>query len=333
MFQYDNSEFIDFLKKEGFLVPSSGHSNYPATPLSMASTLNMDYVQSFVPVLDQTSHRWLMAPFIDHSRLRALLEAQGYQTISLSTNWTITDNVTTDRYLHPFPVMLTDFEGFVMDFTPLQSVGPLISGFASVPTPESHRRIVQYAFATLADLPRRPGPKFVFAHIISPHPPFVFDRDGRPLDSPHLFTFQDANEFPGSLAEYRQRYVEQVQFVNLQLQKTIDAILSESATPPIIILQADHGSGLLTDLTSSENTCVRERFSTFAAYYLPDLSPDVIPPDISTVNLFRIILNEYFEAQLPLLEGKQYFYEDTQAYYNFEDVTGRLSEPCVLPKE
>jgi hypothetical protein len=331
LFEFDNSEFVSYLEKRGFVVPSSSHSNYPATPLSIASTLNMDYIQSLAPALGQTPQRWLMAPFIDHSRIRSVLEAQNYKTISISTNWTITDNVTTDRYLHPLPIMLTDFEGFVMDMTPLGSLGPLVSRFASLSDPESHRKVIQYNFITLAGLSETPGPKFIFAHIISPHPPFVFDRNGNPLGSDHSFTFQDANEFPGSLEEYRHRYTEQVRFVNQQLRETIDAILSQSATPPIIILQADHGSGLLTDLNSLENTCIRERFSPFAAYYLPGLERGVIPSDISTVNLFRIILNEYFGAQLALLENREYFYKDTQAYYDFEDVTSQLDESCILP--
>lgn len=333
MFGFDNSEFMSYLQDKNFVVPTFSHSNYPATPLSIASTLNMDYIQSLAPSLGKLPYRWLMAPLIDHSRIRALLESQGYQTVSISTNWTITDNVTTDRYLHPFPVMLTDFEGYVMDMTPLQSLQPLISGFASLPNSESHRRIIQFNFSTLADLPKLPGPKFVFAHIISPHPPFVFDQNGRALDSSHSFTFQDANEYPGSLEEYRRRYTDQVQFVNQQLQKTIDAILAQSDTAPIILLQADHGSGLLTDLASPEHTCIRERFSPFAAYYLPDVRPDAIPDDISTVNLFRVVLNEYFAAQLPLLRNEQYFYTGAETYYDFVDVTDRLDETCALPKE
>jgi hypothetical protein len=333
MFGFDNSEFLGYLQERGFILPTSSRSNYPSTPLSIASTLNLEYIQTLVPSLDQSPHRWLMAPFIDHSRTRALLELQGYQTVSLSTNWTITDNVTTDRYLQPFPVMLTDFEGFAMDQTPLKMFEPLLKRVASVSTSESHRKIVQYSFATLANLAETPGPKFIFAHIISPHPPFVFDRAGEPLDSSHSFTFQDANEFPGSSGEYKKRYIEQVQFVNHQLEQTIDAILAQSEIPPIIILQSDHGSGLLTDLTSPKNTCIRERFSPFAAYYLPQVNHEAIPPGISAVNLFRIILNEYFDAQLPLLDEKQYFYESTQTYYDFEDVTARLDEACVLPKE
>lgn len=333
MFAFDNSEFIAYLQDNGFVVPVAGHSNYPATPLSVASMLNMDYIQSLAPALDTSPHRWLMTPFIDHSRTRELLEAQGYQSISISTNWTITDNVTTDRYFHPLPVMLTDFEGFIMDRTPLRFMEPILRSFTSLSTAESHREIILYNFTTLAELPDLPGPKFVFVHLISPHPPFVFDQAGMPLHSTQSFTFQDANEFPGSLQEYRNQYIGQVQFVNQQLRKTIDSILEQSDIPPVILLQADHGSGLLTDLGSSEKTCVRERFSTFAAYYLPTVGEDEIPSDISAVNLLRIIFNQYFDAQLPLLESKQFFYSDMQTYYDFEDVTGRLDEPCVLPRE
>jgi len=333
MFKFDNSEFINDLQDKGFIVPVSNRSNYPVTPLSLASTLNMDYIPAFVPALDNSPQHWLMAPFIDHSRVRALLESQGYKTVAISTNWTITDNVTTDLYLHPFPVMLTDFEGFVLDLTPVQLFEPVLGSFASLPTAESHREVIRYNFETLADLPKIPGPKFVFAHIISPHPPFVFDRDGKPLDSAYSFTFQDANEFPGSSKEYPQRYVEQVQFVNQNLQKMIDAILAQSSTPPIIILQADHGSGTLTDLTSLEHTCIRERFSPFAAYYLPGVGVDVIPSDMSNVNIFRIIFDQYFDAELPLLENRQYFYKDPQTFYEFEDVTARMNDQCVVPKE
>ena len=331
MFDFDNSEFISYLQQAGFIVPESNRSNYPATPLSIASTLNMDYVQSFVPALDAGYQRWLMAPFIDHSRVRSLLESHGYQTVSISSNWTITANPTTDLYYHAFPVQMTDFEGFLLDLTPLQLFEPALKGFASLPNAAAHREIIRYNFETLTELPKLSGPKFIFAHIISPHPPFVFDRDGGAIDSSVPFSFQDANEFSGSSSEYAQRYTEQVQFVNDNLRRIIGEILAQSETPPIIILLADHGSGLRTDLTSSGSTCIRERFSPFAAYYLPGTDADVVPPDISNVNIFRILFNEYFDADLPLLEDRQFFYKDMLTYYDFEDVSARMDEECAAP--
>jgi hypothetical protein len=122
-----------------------------------------------------------------------------------------------------------------------------------------------------------------------------------------------------------------LQFVNHSLEKTIAIILSKSEIPPIIILQADHGPGLLTDFSSLSNTCVKERFSPFAAYYLPDLDDRSVPPEISAVNTFRIIINEYFNANLPLLENRQYYYKDPVSFYAFDDVTGLVNEQCEEP--
>jgi hypothetical protein len=328
LFKFDNSEFVGFLEGHHFVVPDQSRSNYPATQLSIASTLNMDYIQAFAPGLDDSHNRWLMGPFLDHSRVRALLEAQGYRSISFGIDWSITDNPTTDVYLQPFPVMLNDFEGFLLDVTPLGISKPALDKFVSVPSAATHRQVVSYTFETLKNIGRIAGPKFVFAHIISPHPPFVFDAEGNPADAEYPFTMRDANEYPGSMKEFRAGYVEQLQFVNKSLEAIVDAILAGSATAPIIILQGDHGTGLYTDFTSSKDTCVWERFSAFAAYYLPGVESSSIPHDISTVNLFRLVLNEYFAAGLPLLEDRQYFYQETLPGYQFEDVTDRLNEEC-----
>lgn len=331
VYGFDNSEFVVYLTGQGFVVPTASVSNYPGTHLSIASMLNMDYIQTFSPGLEESYNRWLMSPFIDHSRVRALLERQGYKTVSVSTNWSITDNATTDVYLHPYPVMLTDFESFVLETTPLGLSDPLLARFASVPSLEAQRKMVLYSFDALATVPELPGPKFVFAHIISPHPPFVFDRNGDPVDMSYSFSFKDADEYPGSRDEYRQRYVDQLQFVNYKLQKAIEIILAKSKTPPIIILQADHGPGLFVDFESSKNTCIKERFSPFAAYYLPDSADHSPPSDIAAVNVFRMIFNDYFGASLPILESRQYFYNKPVTFYEFEDVTAQLHDECKRP--
>ena len=227
--------------------------------------------------------------------------------------------------------MLNDFEGFVLNSTPLSMFVPLLQKFASVPSAESQRRTVLYNFEALASMPEVPGPKFVFAHIISPHPPFVFDQDGNSVDVQYTFSFKDADGYPGSRKEYQQGYLGQVQFVNQNLQKIIVTILANSKIPPIIILQADHGSGLLTDFSSPSNTCIKERFSPFAAYYLPGLDSRSTSIEFSAVNIFRIIINEYFDASLPLLESRQYFYKRQLSFYDFEDVTGMVNEKCDRP--
>ena len=44
MYDYDNSEFLSFLQSRGFRVCPQAHSNYCQTVISLASSLNMEYI-------------------------------------------------------------------------------------------------------------------------------------------------------------------------------------------------------------------------------------------------------------------------------------------------
>ena len=98
---------------------------------------------------------------------------------------------------------------------------------------------------------------------------------------------------------------------------------------PIIVIQADHGSALYVDLNDLPGSCMKERFSNFTAYYLPGASPDVIPQDISVVNIFRIVLDEYFNAHLGILENHLCFMDGFYLFDN-QDVTDRVDDSCVI---
>jgi hypothetical protein len=331
-YDYDNSQFLDELSDRGFIVTNTARSNYPKTALSVTSTLNMDYIETLAPGLDDSYYWWLMTPLIDQSNARIALEAIGYQTVSVNTDWGITDNPTTDMYFHPAPIVLSDYEGYIVGVTTWEFIKPVLAKYTVLPSYAGHRRIVEYNFDTLGEISRLPGPQFVFAHIAAPHPPFVFDREGRPLDPDTRFNFNDANEFAFSDDDYKKGYTDQIQYVNKRLLQVVDTILKNSDTLPIIILQGDHGPGMLTDFRPSEATCLRERFSIFAAYYLPGRDADVIPEDITPVNLFRIIFNEYFNAHLPLLERSHYYHRDAVHIYRAEDVTSIVDTCSALPE-
>jgi hypothetical protein len=79
------------------------------------------------------------------------------------------------------------------------------------------------------------------------------------------------------------------------------------------------------DWLSAENTDLLERMAIFNAYYFYDKNYRLLTPDISPVNSFRVILNQYFGMNLPLLENRSYF---TTVYhpYDFIDVTDDLQK-------
>jgi len=128
-------------------------------------------------------------------------------------------------------------------------------------------------FEHLPDASDGPGPTFVFAHIIAPHPPFVFGPDGEHIDPELQFVLLDGSHLIGNRGISRDDYVagyrRQLIFVNSQLQAAVDEILSKSQRPAVIILQGDHGPGSTLDWDNPDNTNLEERLSVLNAYYLP----------------------------------------------------------------
>ncbi len=76
--------------------------------------------------------------------------------------------------------------------------------------------------------------------------------------------------------------------------------LEKSTTPPIIIIQGDHGFWTGTNLP------------ILNAYYLPGDAADALYPTISPVNSFRLIFDHYFGTDLGLLEDASYLVKDIE---------------------
>jgi hypothetical protein len=58
---------------------------------------------------------------------------------------------------------------------------------------------------------------------------------------------------------------------------------------------------------SPSEDAMREATAILNAYYLPGVDNDVLYDEISPVNTFRLILNEYFDAGLELLPDRTFF--------------------------
>jgi hypothetical protein len=323
---YDNSAFLNNLKDLGFVVPEEVLSNYPRTALSISSTLDMQYWESIAPDMENVTYWWPTRPVLEHSRVRASLEAIGYQSVSVASDWQLTNNATTDQYLKPFPVILTQYEDLIVTSTALRILHSPFQEIAPVRNNDTHRRFFAYEMEILKQLPKMQGPKFIFVHILPPHPPFVFHADGSPIDSDAVFRF--GHPVGISKEQYREHYIEHVEYVNGELKSVLKTILEKSTTPPIIILQADHGSATSISFDSVEVGCLKERFSALGAYYLPGKQPGVIPQDMTAVNLFRIVLNEYFGADLSLLENHQYFTKGNYLFAGMQEVSERVQNGC-----
>ena len=327
----DNSAFIAALEQRGFYVAPQSHSNYMQTVLSLASSLNMEYLQDLGYDANASFPRLYHTDLVE-SRVRTMLAEKGYQFVAFETGY-VTSIRNADLYFAPDPsdlvsgqggIQLNSFETLFLDTTAAKAWFDLQqkSGQTALQAPYfEHRSRILFTFEKLAEIPHMDGAHFVFAHVIVPHPPFVFGANGEVVYNTHPFTLQDAQNY--SQDEYLAKYDAQLQYTNQLVLATVDAILKESKVPPIIILQGDHGPGAHLDWNSVERSNLPERFSILNAYYFPDQDYSHLPADITPVNSFRVILNQYFDAELPLLPNRNYFSVWNHPF-DFTEVTDRL---------
>jgi hypothetical protein len=327
LYQYNNQAFIQELENREFQIPSNSKSNYMQTALSLASSLNLDYLSDISP---NWPDRGQLIGRISHSQARIFLEKSGYQTITFSSGYLPTDITDADTYYAPEEAVKNfDFEALLAVNT---LVKPLFeNGWLSLPIGkyQAQQERILFTFDTLSSLPNTGSPKFVFAHLLTPHPPFIFDEIG-PITPDKFYILADGERLGGTTEAYQLGYSNQIQFTNRMLLETIDLILKNSVEPPVIIIQADHGSGMFLDTALSESTCHYERFSIFSAFYLPDHDEVNIPGDITAVNIFRLIFNTYLGTNFKLVPNRQY-YSSWARPYEFIDVTAMTDTPCAIP--
>lgn len=115
VYGYDNSSFIKALEERGFIVPRNSRSNYPQTPLSLSSSLNMQYLDTLASEMGDSFLWWPLEDTIQHSQVRKYLERQGYKTVVVASDFDYTDIRDGDVYEKPFPVMLNNFEVDLLD--------------------------------------------------------------------------------------------------------------------------------------------------------------------------------------------------------------------------
>lgn len=313
-FDIDNSEFISGLQDLGFYVASCSQSNYNRTDVSLASSLNLDYLQNldtdYKPGNEDRRTLW---DSILHSTVRYELEGIGYQTVAFATGFAWSEMADADVYLSPSLTWsaLTGFETLLIRTTP----GRYLEDFNIINLDQidgqRFRERTQLILGSMKKLAEMPGQKFVFIHILPPHPPFVFGPDGS-LTDPTLFL--NADHLYTDVT-YIQGYQNQVKYISNQMLTALSTLLEESSTPPVIILQGDHAPWMQRGY---------KKFFILNAYHLPDGKNNLLYPGISPVNTFRLVMDTYFGTTYSLLEDTSY-YSPIPDIYNFQE----FPNPCL----
>jgi hypothetical protein len=91
-------------------------------------------------------------------------------------------------------------------------------------------------------------------------------------------------------------YLDQVKYANTLITSMVDSILGKGKKNTLIIIQADHGYRYMGKDKLAHHFPIQNWF------YFPDSNYRALYPSISPVNTFRLVLNQYFKQQYPLLK-------------------------------
>lgn len=310
---FDNSDFTNYLQAKGFLVAKDSLANYPMTFLSLASSLNMRYVNDDAAKIGAKGRaRTPIYNLIKDNYVGRYLQSKGYRYIHIASNFGATESsrVADDTRYAAHPLLQREFMAVLLKTTMLR---PLVPNVATIHL---------FALEQLQEIARVDGPTFTFCHMVLPHNPYVFDREGNVrADVPLSLQFDTEGKTGGW--QNKQGYIDQMVYLNRRMKEVVDAIVSRSPYPPVIIIQADHGSAtrIIHGQTKYKQTAfVRERLPILNAYLVPESCRCLVTDDVSPVNSFRILFNGLFGEQFELLPNRHYF-----AWYglpyNLKDVT------------
>jgi hypothetical protein len=292
-FGFDNKDFLDALKQRGFIVSNNSMSNYIDTTYSIPSMLNMDYLSA---TKDGDFNSGSLRGLVENNLVLGVFNAMGYETYAFTTGFWMTEPGPKVNHILPEGITLItmiEFTGAILEFTPANEIAEAL-GFSY--THDSWRNNILNTLDELhrpiADAGDRPA--YIRAHVVAPHPPFIFDADGGARKPDKGFSLgkseSDTDHSP---------IVQQTMGLNKHVLRAVDSVIATSENPPIIIITSDHST---VEAGSSDRG-----FDILLAVYFPGIG-EIVPrktiDSLHLVNLFRLVFNTYFDAEFSMLKNK-----------------------------
>lgn len=311
------------LRERGFYVADNSRANYCQTELSLASSLNSSHLNELIRSGPKLAGRGEFDQLVAHNSVGKAFAALGYEQVAVTTGFPALS----------FPEARTGYEarsGMSLLETALVEMTPLAqNGLVRRSQFVCRREWLTAAFDSLAGMGGDAAkPKFVVAHVLAPHPPFVFGPNGEPIQQNRSFLYADGSDYyllGRSRADYVEGYSGQAVYIGKQLVKTIDAILEKSHTPPVIIVQGDHGPKSELDQNEIGKTNLDEAIPILNAYYGPEALKSQLYPGITPVNSFRVVFGALTGKKPDLVPDRSY-YSPFGDPMDLTDVTDRLKK-------
>jgi hypothetical protein len=229
----ESPSILPGLESVGFTTFRSAYASYPTSVASIASILDITYVLEDGAVLDESSVRDLYGVIGGESRFVDVLDRNGYTTTMLESGWSGSQCGT--QFDNCIPSSFLDEAMFKFaEQTILRDVTLDLWGHAFT---SGSRGTMSWMLENASKLNDDGTPDFVFAHVMSPHPPFLLDRRcelRRDVDSISLAFIAPDTSLDQQVDGYRQQVACLDEFMMEFAQQVDDDSL--------IIYVSDHGT-------------------------------------------------------------------------------------------
>lgn len=331
-YDFDNSKFLETLRSKGFYIADYSMSNYGHTKFSVPSMLNFNYLKNLGIDSDSST------VFIDDklnklytdNKLISDYVSKLYNIYYINLENTIARNFN-EKYVYKTFLPPDNNSEYTLTKMILQN------SFLFFNTDNfglAHRNNVYAAFDYIKECAANNSQnKFIFAHILCPHSPYVFLQNGEiPKEKDRKDIINKNTYILNSKG-----YFEQIKYLNTRIIQLFEYLIKNNPESVVIFI-SDHG--YLPDnksypydnpsfMYNDDDYYVRA--GNFEAVYFPDGDYSMLYDTITPVNLVRVLLNKYFDANLPLLEDKHYFSE-TYVKYEPIDVTQNVQKQLTENK-
>jgi hypothetical protein len=282
---YDNSWFEQALAARGFHVAEDAHTNYSWTYLVLPTMFHMAHLPDIPHLRDppatRAHHRRAIRDSLTETPATSRLRDAGYCLLSAGLPASSLTLRAVDEYIAPGEGV-AGFEHQILERSTLR---PWTYDLVR----SSYRSRVLTSLRAIGQVAGDDRRTFLFSHVLNPHVPFVFDRNG---DLPSFRCGTACNAFhiradqSGMTDdEFYAAYADQVDFINRTLLAEVDQVLKASPDA-VVVLFSDHG----TRANGSEVTA--EWYATFFAARTPARG-DLFGDDARPIAIFPRLFNAY----------------------------------------
>jgi len=321
-FNFDNLPHISYLKNQGFSVNESAYANYPTTYLSLASSLNMQHLTWLEKLMGESyKNRWIVyAELLNKNFVAVALKNMGYKYYFFGSSWEGTEQSDiADKNFNAFE-NIDQFSTYIYENTALNAFFGMVANKQSFMGVTNLVKNVENEALKRDSIPQVaaiPGPKFVFAHFLTPHPPNVVDQN---CNTVAFETLRKQTE--------EKNYTNELQCANLIMKELAEKIAKKSKRPYVIIFQSDEGPYLpkrYFDDQSMPNPMTDTSLEIHSKILLAIKTSDgSIKAPKTPVNIFPLVFNNYFGSSIKTKNDRSYIAPNHDRPYDFMDVTSQV---------